>query len=108
MLRTRTDHLAFRRMWPKVFSLIYGQKQQNDILIIFSVPRTLVRLIKTCLDGTQSEVRIGNYLSSRFPIENGLKQGGALSRLLSNFALQYAIRTVQETGLGLDMIGLCG
>ena len=29
-----------------------------DILIKFGVPKTLVRLIKTCLDGTQSEIRI--------------------------------------------------
>ena len=35
-----------------------------DMLIKFCVPKTLVRLIKTCLDGTQSKVRIGNYLSS--------------------------------------------
>ena len=27
-----------------------------DILIKFGVPKTLVRLIKTCLDGTQSKV----------------------------------------------------
>ena len=39
----------------------------------FFVPKKLVRLVKTCLDGTQSKVRIGNYLSSSFPIENGLK-----------------------------------
>ena len=35
-------------------------------------------IIKICLNGTQSNVRIGNYLSSSFPIENGLKQGDAL------------------------------
>ena len=29
-----------------------------DILIKFGVPKKLVRLIKTCLDGTQSKVRI--------------------------------------------------
>ena len=45
----------------------------DDILIKFGVPKKLVRLINICLDGTQSKVRIGNYLSSSFTIENGLK-----------------------------------
>ena len=50
-----------------------------------------------------SKVRIGSYLHSIFPNENGLKQGDALSPLLFNFALEYAIRKVKVTNLGLDM-----
>ena len=67
--------------------------------------KKVVRLIKTCLDGTQCKVRIGNYLSSSFFIENCLKQGDALSPLLFNFSVEYAIRKVVETSLSLDMNG---
>ena len=46
-----------------------------------------------------------DYLSSSFPIENGLKQGNALSPLLFNLSLEYTISIVQETNLRLDMNG---
>ena len=48
----------------------------------------LVRLIKMCLNETNSRVRVGQHLSDMFPIKNGLKQGDALSPLLFNFALK--------------------
>ena len=50
-------------------------------------------------------MRIGNYLSSSFLIENGLKQEDVLSPQLFNFAPECVIRKVQETNLGLDMNG---
>ena len=39
---------------------------------------------------TYNNVLIGIYLSDWFPIQNGLKQGDALSPLLFNCALEYA------------------
>jgi hypothetical protein len=40
-------------------------------------------------------------LSDSFPIQNGLKQGDALTPLLFNFALEYAIWRVQEIQMRL-------
>jgi hypothetical protein len=49
-----------------------------------------------CFIETNSRVCIGKYLSDKFPIQNGLKQGDALSPLIFNFALEYTIRRVVE------------
>jgi hypothetical protein len=68
-----------------------------NILTEFGIPMKLVRLIKMCLHETYSRVRVGKHLSDMFPIKNGLKQGDALSPLLFNFALGYAIRRVRQT-----------
>jgi hypothetical protein len=52
-----------------------------NIFIEFGVPSKLVGLIKMCLNETYRTVHIVKNLSDKFTIQNGLKQGDALSPL---------------------------
>jgi hypothetical protein len=54
----------------------------HNILIQFVIPIKLVTLIKMCLNDMCSNVYIGRHLADNFPIQNGPKQGDALSPLL--------------------------
>jgi len=67
----------------------------------------LIKLIKMCLNETCSRVRVGKYLSGMFPINNNLKQGDALSSLLFNIAVEYAIKRFHVNQDGLKLNGTC-
>lgn len=58
-----------------------------------------------CVIETYRRVRVGTLLSDMLRIENGLKQGDALSSLLYNFAIQYAIRRADANQKGFKLDG---
>jgi hypothetical protein len=73
--------------FKKAYDLVKREVLYN-ILVEFGISKKLVRLIKMCLNVTYSKDRIGKLLSDKFPIQNGLKQGDALSPLLFQFCFR--------------------
>ena len=45
-------------------------------------------------------VRMGNMLSERFVVKNGVKQGGVLSPILFNVYMDILLRKLQASGMG--------
>jgi hypothetical protein len=86
----KNNHNKFNNKGKLTYYLINQQSCMHVMSgcchILFSSLRCIL-----FLNETFNKVRICKHFSDSFPIQNGLKQGDALSPLLFNFALEYAV-----------------
>jgi hypothetical protein len=66
----------------------------------FGLPPKLVRLVRATMTGTEAQVKVQTDLTDTFEIRQGLKQGGGLSPVPFNLALEYVIRKLPADANG--------
>jgi hypothetical protein len=74
----------------------FRREALHNILTESGIPRKLAGIIIMCLNETYSTAHTGKNLSDKIPIENGLKQGDALSLLLCNTPLEGSKRNRKD------------
>jgi hypothetical protein len=72
-------HIGFEKAHDSV-----QRKVVYNFVTELGISKVLVRLIKICLNKTYNKVCIDKSLSQAFLVQNGLKQGNALSSVLFN------------------------
>jgi hypothetical protein len=86
--------------FKNAYESIHRDSLYNNIYK-FGFSKKLIALTKMCMKNTKYRVRTQNVTSETFTVETGLKQGGALSPVLFNLALEKVVRILQDNEDGL-------
>ena len=86
----RTSHQLFIDFKQAYDSII--QADLWNAMTELNIPKKLIKITKACVEGSTSAVRVEGKISSSFTINNGLKQGDALSPILFNIVLESIVR----------------
>ncbi|XP_055385015.1 uncharacterized protein LOC129614453 [Condylostylus longicornis] len=70
----------------------------STALAFLGVPKKLINLINMTMKFSTSKVLIQGAISESFQINSGVRQGDALSALIFNMVLHYAIRDIDKGG----------
>lgn len=88
------------------FKAAYDSIDRNKLWNVMSrigIPEKLIRMIKTCVQGSKCKVNFGGDYSNEFLVSTGLRQGDALSPALFNIALESVVRQVLSKAKGIKI-----
>jgi len=75
------------------------------ILEQYGIPSKIISIIQKLYEGSSSVVRIDRYISQRFPVLTGVRQGCILSPLLFAIAIDWVLRrTTKRTTGGITWL----
>lgn len=74
-----------------------NRKELWKVLRYLDIPQKYIDLIKMCNSKTNLKIKYQQEMSEKFEVKSGLRQGDALSPMLFNIALEWVVRTANET-----------
>jgi len=83
--------------FKKAFECVNRSRMSNDLLIL-GIPKKLVQLIGVTVARSKATITVDNQYTSMFPINNGARQGHALSSILFDLVLEAILQKMNITG----------
>ena len=92
-IELRNVFIAFKQAFDKV-----SRTKIYESLKVLKIPTKLIKLVKTTLTNSRAVVELYQGRTDVFSINNGLRQGDALSTILFNVVLEAALLKIDLRG----------